>query len=189
MLADASTLGWVFPALAIATWIAVPIYAARARGRLYAGFSLVILTLSLPPALVLHARLRAWVPVDLVFALDVAFALSMAAAGVHLAHLVNARMRSSAFRWAVSAPGQTFLGAGMLAGPWLLILLPFRLLFSALDWEGVLSAWTALEAMPLVVSVASVLTSVTTRPETVRFHVSARGPDELPLQVAAPDGR
>ena len=48
-------LGWIFPALAFVTWIAVPTYAALARGRLYASFAGILLTISLPAALVLHA--------------------------------------------------------------------------------------------------------------------------------------
>lgn len=175
----ASGLGWVFPAIALITWIAVPSYAAIARGRLYAAFAGVLLTVSLPAALVLHARLREIVPSELVGPLDILFAYSMAAAGVQFAHLVRARMRGSLFRWLVSVPGQTFIAAGMLAGPWLLLLLPFRLLFDALGWTAVQNAWTLLESLPLAVSVASILTSVTTRPETVRFRLSRQGPDEV----------
>ena len=171
--------GWLFPALALVTWIAVPCYAAIARGRLYAAFAGVLLTFSLPAALVLHARLRLVMPEARVGALDLLFAYSMAAAGIQLAHLVRARMRSSWFRWLVSVPGQTFIAAGMLAFPWLLVLLPFRLLFGALGWMTLLEAWTFLEALPLAVALASILTSVTTRPETVRFRLSREGPDEL----------
>jgi hypothetical protein len=59
------------------------------------------------------------------------------------------------------------------------VLLPFRLLFGALGWSTLLCAWTILESLPLVVSFASILTSVTTRPETVRFRLSRQGPDEV----------
>ena len=44
----ANSIGWLFPALAFTTWVGVPIYAAWVRGRLYAAFAGVILTLSLP---------------------------------------------------------------------------------------------------------------------------------------------
>ena len=37
-------LGWIFPTLAIATWVGVPCYAAIARGRVYAIFAAVLLT-------------------------------------------------------------------------------------------------------------------------------------------------
>lgn len=170
---------WLFPALAVAVWIGVPIYAAIARGRFYAIFSAVLLTFALPAALLLHARLRLLVPEALTTPIDVAFAYSMAAAGAQFAHLVRARMRSSLFRWAVSVPGQTFIAAGMLAGPWLLLLLPFRLAFDAFGWKAALDGLVLLEALPIFVSVASILTSVSARPETVRFELSDQGPERM----------
>ncbi len=169
--------GWLFPALAITAWIAVPTYAAIVRGRLYAMFALVLMTFSLPAALILHARLRGLVPEPALAWMDIVFAYSMAAAGIQFAHLVRARMRSTAFRWLVSVPGQTFIAAGMLGGPWLLLTLPPRLIFAALDWNAVLDFWILIEALPLVVSIASILTSITTRPETVRFQTSNTGPE------------
>ncbi|MBK7950780.1 MAG: metallophosphoesterase [Deltaproteobacteria bacterium] len=173
MKLDLSTL---FPFLAAATWLAVPLYAAVARGRFYAIFSAILLSFALPGALVLHARLREVVPSLAVVPIDVLFACSMAAAGLQFAHLVRARMRSSAFRWLVSVPGQTFIAGGLLSGPWVLALLPFRWLFGALDWHGALVALTAVEAIPLGLAVASVLTSIGARPETVRIALSREGP-------------
>jgi len=172
-------LGWLFPTIAVITWIAVPTYAAIARGRFYAIFSAVLMTFSLPAALILHARLRLLIPEPLLTGFDLAFAYSMAAAGIQFAHLVRARMRSSVFRWLISVPGQTFIAAGMLGGPWLLLLLPLRLLFGSLDWSTALVGLTFVEGLPLVVSIASILTSVTTRPEIVRFGLSDRGPDAM----------
>ncbi|MEM9174969.1 MAG: metallophosphoesterase [Myxococcota bacterium] len=174
---ETGPLAWLFPTLAVAVWIGVPVYAALVRGRLYAIFSLVLLTFALPAALLLHARLRLLVPESLATPIDIAFAYSMGAAGIQFAHLVRARMRSSGFRWAISVPGQTFIAAGMLAGPWLLLLLPFRLAFDAFGWTGLLEAWTLVEALPIFVSLASILTSVSARPETVRFALSDRGPE------------
>lgn len=167
---------WLFPLLALATWIAVPLYAAIARGRFYAIFSGVLLSFALPGALVLHARLRSLLPAEAALAIDLLFAYSMTAAGVQFAHLVRARMRSSAFRWLVSVPAQTFIAGGMLSGPWLLVLLPVRVLFGALDMRGALTALTLVEAIPLALAVASVLTSVAARPETVRIRLSREGP-------------
>jgi len=172
-------LGWIFPTLAIATWVGVPCYAAIARGRVYAIFAAVLLTLSLPAALVLHGRLRMLFPPGVAAGLDLLFAYSMAAAAVQLAHLVRARMRSSLFRWAVSVPAQTFIAGGMLAGPWLLVLLPLRLLCQALDWTGALTVLPFVEALPLAVAVASIATSIAVRPETVRFRLGDVGPREL----------
>lgn len=178
-MSQEAALAWLFPALAVAVWIGVPTYAALARGRFYAIFSLVLLTFALPAALILHARLREIVPEILSTPIDIAFAYSMAAAGIQFAHLVRARMRTSLFRWAISVPGQTFIAAGMLAGPWLLILLPFRLAFDAFGWTAILGLWTLLEALPLVVALASILTSVSARPETVRFALSDQGPERM----------
>jgi predicted MPP superfamily phosphohydrolase len=169
-------LAILFPVLAVATWVCVPIYAALVRGRFYAIFSAVLLGFSLPGALVLHARLRAAIPPEWVVVVDAVFAWSMLVSGVQFAHLVRARMRSSAFRWLVSVPGQTFIAGGMLAGPWLVVLLPFRMLFEALGWSSVLIAWTFVEAIPLAIAVASVLTSTVARPETVRIRLAREGP-------------
>ena len=173
------SLAWLFPLIAVATWVVVPLYAARARGRLYAAFAGVILTFSLPAAMVLHARLRELAAQDWVDFVDALFAYSMLAAGIQLAHLVRARMRGPAFRLLVSVPGQTFIAAGMLAGPWLLLLLPFRLLFDAFGATTVLDAWTLVEAFPLAVAVASILTSVSTVDETVRFALAGDGPEAM----------
>jgi predicted MPP superfamily phosphohydrolase len=172
-------MGWLFPTLAVLAWIVVPAYAAYARGRLYAGFSAAMLTFALPAALVLHARLREVGGPEFTIFLDFIFAYSMLAAGIQLIHLVRARMRGSAFRWLISVPGQTFIAAGMIAGPWLLLLLPFRLLFQAIDWTHVLSLWTGLEALPLPIAAASILTSISARPETVRFRLSGQGPAKI----------
>ena len=166
----------LFPVLAVATWLGVPLYAALVRGRFYAIFSAVLLSISLPGALVLHSRLRAVLPAEWGHAIDAVFAWSMLVSGVQFAHLVRARMRSAVFRWLVSVPGQTFIAAGMLAGPWLIVLLPFRMLFGALDWTGALAALTFVESIPLAVAVASVLTSTAARPETVRIRLAREGP-------------
>ena len=55
----------LFPVLAVATWLGVPLYAALVRGRFYAIFSAVLLSVSLPGALVLHLRLRAALPAEI----------------------------------------------------------------------------------------------------------------------------
>jgi len=172
-------ISWIFRALALVTWIGVPTYAAFVRGRFYAVFSLVILSFSLPGALILHSRLRALSSPEITLLLDFLFAYSMAAAAVQFTHLVRARMRSSFFRWLVSVPSQTFIAGGMLAGPWLLLLFPVRLAFDALDWQTTLTAWTLIEALPLVVAALSIATSMNTRPETVRFRLSRQGPEKI----------
>lgn len=172
-------LAALFPVLAFATWLGVPLYAAFARGRFYAIFSAVLLSVSLPGALVLHSRLRTVLPAEWELAIDGVFAWSMLVCSVQFAHLVRARMRSSAFRWLVSVPGQTFIAAGMLAGPWLILLLPFRMLFDALAWESALAVLTFVEAIPLALAVISVTTSTAARPETVRIRLARDGPKAL----------
>jgi predicted MPP superfamily phosphohydrolase len=170
---------WLFRVLAVATWIGVPIYAAFVRGRFYAIFSAVLLSFSLPAAWILHSRLRELFSPDIAFFLDLLFAYSMAAAGIQLTHLVRARMRGSIFRWLVSVPAQTFIAGGMLSGPWLLLLFPFRLVFDSLNWQTTLTVWTLVEALPLVIAALSIVTSMTTRRETVRFRLSRQGPEVI----------
>jgi predicted MPP superfamily phosphohydrolase len=173
---DAVWLLWI---LAGATWVGVPIYAAIVRGRFYAVFSGVLLTFALPSALILHSRLRELTSPDVTIALDLLFSYSMAAAGVQFAHLVRARMRGSLFRWLVSVPAQTFIAGGMLATPWLILLFPIRWALGSLEWQGALMLWTLIEALPLAVAGLSIVTSMTTRLETVRFRLSQQGPDTI----------
>lgn len=172
-------LSHLFPLLAFATWLGVPLYAALARGRFYAIFSAVLLSFALPGALILHGRLRTLAPEIVVPPLDLLFAYSMAAAGLQLAHLVRARMRSRGFRWLVSVPGQTFIAGGMLSGPWLLACLPIRLVLGALDQESGLVVLGLVEAIPLALAALSILTSVAARPETVRIELARDGPESL----------
>jgi hypothetical protein len=147
---------WVFFVLALASWIGVPTYAALARGRFYAIFAAVILSFAIPPAWILHARIGALTGEPIRPWIDLLFAWSMGAAGIQLAHLVRARLRSRLFRLLVSIPGQTFLAAGMLAGPWLLLMLPIRLLLGAFDLETTLAALSVVEALPLLVALLSI---------------------------------
>ncbi len=173
------SLSSLFPMLSIFIWIAIPLYAALVRGRFYAIFSAVILSFSIPSALLLHERLSELVAISIRPSLHLLFAYSMLAAGVQLAHLVRARMRGSVFQWLVSVPGQTFLAAGMLAGPWLLLLYPLRLIFEILGLGGALAGLSCIEALPLLVAVLSIGTSLSTRPETVRFSLAREGPSEF----------
>lgn len=178
-------LALLFPGLAALTAIAVPLYAAVVRGRFYAIFSAVLLGFSLPGALVLHARLREALPafpvgpIGSIEVVDALFGISMLAAAIQLAHLVRARMRGSLFRWSISVPGLTFIAGGMLAGPWLVALLPVRILLQALAGPEAERALTFVEALPLGVAVVSVLTSVAARPETVRIALGREGPKRL----------
>ncbi len=176
---------WAFPVIAITTWLGVPLYAALARGRLYALFAAVLLTLSIPAAWILHARLGILFGDSTRLWLDAIFAWSMAAAGLQMGHLVRARLRGRAFRLLISVPGQTFVAAGLLALPWLLLLLPIRVLLSVFAGPDALLALTVVEALPLLVALLSVATSIATRPELVRFGLDREGPAEferMPVQ-------
>jgi len=172
-------LWWLFPALALATAIAVPLYAWSVRGRRYATFAAVILALSMPGALVTHWRLSHTVPHELEPWLHAAFAYCMGAAGVHLAHLVRARMRGPLFRLGVSVPGQTFVAAGFLAGGWLLLWLPIRAVLWAFSLDGVLAWLRWVDAVPLVVAAVSAITSPRPSIEWVRVRLGADGPEEV----------
>lgn len=187
----------LFPALAVATWIGLPLYAWARRGRRYASFGAVILTLSLPGALVSHTRLAGALPAPALPALHAAFALAMAAAAVHLAHLVRARMRSAPFRLGVSVPGQAFVAAGFMAGGWLLALLPLRGALWAAGLEGALAGLRWLDLAPFAVASVAAVASPWPSLEWVRIRLGRDGPLEVarvPVerhrrQRPAPSGR
>lgn len=170
---------WVFPALALATAICVPLYAWTVRGRSYAIFALVILGFALPGALLMHPRLAALFGESLRPWLDYAFGASMAAAGFHLALLVRARLRSRLFRLLISVPGQTFIAAGFMSGLWLLLLLPPRALLVALGFESALAALAWLDLLPFLIAGISVLTSIRPVIELVRVHPGRAGPEQV----------
>ncbi|MGH0034570.1 MAG: metallophosphoesterase [Myxococcota bacterium] len=172
-------LPWLFPLLAVLTAVTVPLYAGWMRGRRYGVFSAITLGVSLPGALIGHARLVQTVPESVVPWLHLAFAYCMAAAGVHLAHLVRARMRSPWFRLGASVPGQTFVAAGFMMGGWLLALLPIRALFWALSLDGVLAVLRPLDWLPLIVAAASAISSPRPSIEWVRVRLGVDGPEEV----------
>lgn len=163
-----AVLPLVFPALAVTTLIGVPLYAWRVRGRVYAIFGLVILAIALPGALVMHPRVVALAPAVAPL-LHAAFAYGMAAAAVHLAGLVQARLRPRAFRWAISIPGMAFIAIGALSGLWLLALLPVRAALALGGFASALAALGWLDLVPFVVGALSVLTSLRTVEELVRI--------------------
>ncbi len=173
---------WMLRGLALLAFVGLPLYAWRVRGRRYAIFGLVILAFSLPGALVTHARLSGWLFAEWRPWVDLAFAYSLGAAGLHLAHLVRARLRARPFRVLVSVPGQAFLAAGFLAGLWLLLLLPFRLALGALGFDEALRALRWLDLVPFAVAGFSIFTSITPgrlAVEWVRVYLGADGPAEL----------
>jgi predicted MPP superfamily phosphohydrolase len=172
-------LAWSFHAVAVLTLVGVPLYAWRLRGRAYAIYACIILLLSLPGAVVTHARIAMWLPPAHRAAVDAAFLFSMAAAGLHLAHLVQARLRSLPFRLGVSVPGQVFIAAGFLSGLWQLLLLPPRWGCELAGFAGAARALDWLDPVPLIVAVLSVFTSSRRTTEWVRVHLGDAGPPEV----------
>jgi len=168
------------PALAAAlAGVGIPLYALRVRGRSYAIFAAVILALSFPAALVLHARLAATLPARFAPALAIGFGYGVVAAGAHLASLVRARLRSRWFRWSVSVPGMAFVGMGALAGPWLLALLPLRGALALASLTPALEALRWLDLVPLAVAGASLATSLRLPREVVRVRLGGVEPEEV----------
>jgi predicted MPP superfamily phosphohydrolase len=168
-------LGTSFLTVAAATTAGVPLYAWRVRGRDYALFAVVILALSLPGAVVSHARFAAWLaPVPRALA-DAAFAYGMVAAALHLAALVHPRLRRPEFRLAISIPGMAFVAAGFLAGLLLLALAPLR---AGLGWAGMTDALAVLrwlDLAPFVVVAVSLVTSARLVEEVVRVPLAGAG--------------
>lgn len=166
-------------ALALAALAGVPLYAWIVRGRTYAIFGFVILALSLPGALVAHARLRAWLPPPADLVLDAAFLWTMGAAVAHLSALVRPRLRAPAFRLLISIPGMAAVAAGFLSGLWLLALLPVRALLTVLGWTRTIDALRVLDLVPFAIVAASVITSLRLVREVVRVRLATDGPDEV----------
>lgn len=165
----------------LATVIAVvlPVAAWASRGREYAVFALVVLGVSLPGALVMHARLLDWMRPPGAVWLHAAFVWCMTAAGVHLVALVRPRLRRGLFRWTVSIPGMAFLAAGALSGLWLLALLPLRGAALLLGGDGVLALLRWLDLAPFAVAALSVVTSLRPAREVVRVTLDRSGPETV----------
>lgn len=172
-------LSWLFHAITAAIAIGLPLYAWRARGRPYAIFTGVLLALSLPGALLMHARMGAWVGSGWGPSLTVVFTALMAATGFQMAHLVTARLRGPFYRLFVSIPGQAFLAAGFVSGIWLLALLPVRGVLQAAGWDGVLATLSWLDLAPFLLCAISIGTSLRLPPETVRVRLGRAGPREI----------
>jgi uncharacterized protein len=165
--------------IALAVLAGVPAYAWAVRGRGYATFGFVILAIALAGAVALHQRLATWAPPDARPWIDVAFVYGAVAGGVHLAHLVRARLRSSLFRGLVSIPGMVFIAVGALSGLWLLALLPVRGVLWLGGWTGGLAALRWLDLLPVAVGIVSVGTSLRTAEEIVRIPLGDTGPEDV----------
>jgi uncharacterized protein len=179
---------WLVPLVGVTVLTAIPLYARAIRGRSYALFGFVILAISLPGLVIGHHRLLETLPTALRPLLDALFAYGIAAAGVHLVGLVHARLRSTAFRLLVSVPGMMTVGAGALAGVWLLALLPVRAGLAALGYERSLDVLAWLDLVPFAIAAASLVTSIRMTDETVRIPLGGSGPADhlvrLPVERA-----
>jgi predicted MPP superfamily phosphohydrolase len=172
-------LEMLFWLLAAATFVGIPSYAWRVRGRGYATYGLVILTVAMPGAVLMHARLRHLLGPALAPWIDVAFLYSMAAAALHLLSLVTPRLRTPVFRYAISIPGMTFVAGGGLSTVWLLVLLLPRLILWSLGFTRTLDVLAWADLVPIGIAVASVLTSSRLVEEVVRVAVAEDGPAEV----------
>jgi predicted MPP superfamily phosphohydrolase len=172
------TGSWV-RALALVVAVGVPVYALRVRGRSYATFGAVVLALSLPGALIAHARLADFAGPRVSPWVDAVFAWGVAAVGLHMTHLVRARLRGPGFRALVSVPGQTFTAAGFMAGWWLLALLPPRLALWGLGQAEILHALRWLDLAPFLLAAVSVATSLRPAAEWVRIPLGGGGPEQV----------
>lgn len=149
--------------------IVVPAIAFRARGRPYGIYSFLTLFLSLPTGYLVFARLHGVIPTALQAPAAILYLWGLVAACTHMIALIRPRLRSRAFRRGISLPGMAFLAGGAISLPWLLLLLPLRLLLFLLGADGLLHAMTWLDAVPPLIALASVATSRGVRWEAVRF--------------------
>ncbi|MEO2166810.1 MAG: metallophosphoesterase [bacterium] len=173
----------------------VPFVALRARGRPYGIYSLITLLLSLPMACLVFLRLRTVIPPAAWPLADAIYLWGLLASAVHMIALARPRLRSTPFRRLISIPGMAFLAGGALSLPWLLLLLPVRLVLSLLGATAILHTLVWLDIVPALIALASVGTSRGVRWEAVRFRIGEEGPAELtrtPVQRErrpASDGR
>jgi hypothetical protein len=170
---------WLLPVLALAVGVGIPTWAAHARGRTYGIFAAVVLAFSFPAGVALGMRLQSLLGPLGGPAVGWLFAYALAVTGVHFASLVKARLRTRAFRWAVSVPAQAFIALGALSLPFLLALAPVRLSLWAVDAAGLLRALHWLDLVPIAVIGFSVATSLRPRREIVRVTLGGPEPEAL----------
>lgn len=173
---------WILPA-ALIVGVVVPGLAWAVRGGAYAAFAAVVLGLSLPGAVIGHARCGSLFEGPFAVAFSALFLYGIVSTGIHMAHLAWARLRGGVFRYFVSVPGQTFAAAGFMAGVWMLLLLPLRGAFSVLGFESAIESMRWLELVPFGVAVVSVVTSLRPSEEWVRIPLD---PIAAPATIRLP---
>jgi predicted MPP superfamily phosphohydrolase len=172
-------LGVVFRGLALAVLVGVPLVAWRVRGQTYAAFGFVLLAFSLPGAWLTLGHLEAWLGEPWRGLAGLAFVWGMAASGAHLLHLIRARLRGRVFRALVSVPGQTFIAASFMAGPWQLALWPVRWGLGAAGLAEAAAVARWLDLVPYLVGAISVATSTRRVTEWVDIRLGGDGPETL----------
>ena len=162
----------LLPSLAAAIGVGVPLFAAKARGRTYALFALVLVGLSFPAGVILALRLIELSGPRFGPFVGWAFVYGIAATGLHMASLVRARLRARWVRYAMSVPGMTMLALGALALPFLLVLAPLRGLLGLLDARAALAALAYADWLPVLAIVHALATSFGARREFVRIDLA-----------------
>jgi hypothetical protein len=168
----------LLPSLAAAIGVGVPLFAAKARGRTYALFALVLVTLSFPAAVILGLRLAELSGPRLGPLVGWAFVYGIAATGLHMASLVRARLRPRWVRYGMSVPGMAMLALGALALPFLVLLAPLRGALVLADARGALAALAYADWLPVAAIAHALATSIGARREFVRIDLAHGGEPE-----------
>ena len=175
---------WLLIATASAAGIALPLYAWRARGRSFAIYSAILVTVAFPAAAGLGLRLDALASAEGFHGVGWLFVYAIAASGVHLSQLVRARLRNTLYRYAVSIPGQALIALGAICLPYFAISLPVAGLLQFAGAPDAANALRWLDLLPLVVVIASLATSMRLRREVVRIELPGDEPDDAPDTVS-----
>jgi len=174
----------LLPSLAAAIGVGVPLVAAKARGRSYALFALVLVTLSFPAGVILASRLTELSGPRFGPLVGWIFVYGIAATGLHMASLMRARLRVRWVRYAMSVPGMTMLALGALALPFLLALAPIRLLLGLAQADGALAALAYADWLPVLAIAHALATSFGARREFVRIDLARGGEPEALERIA-----
>ncbi len=151
----------------------MPLFAARARGRTYAIFAAVLVTVSFPAAVVLATRLVDLAGPGAGALIGWLFVYGIAATGIHMASLVRARLRQRWIRYAVSVPGMATLALGALSLPFLVALAPIRGLLQLAGAHGALAVLAWLDWLPVALVAHALATSFGARREFVRIDLAS----------------
>ena len=170
--------------------IGVPAYALWERRQIFAIATVVILVAAFPAHFALCESAAQSFPAAASW-LYGGFGYGFAAAGVHLAALVRARLRPLWFRIAISIPGLTFIAAGVLTLPWLLTLAGVRLGLRVLGLPEAAQGLTVLEGLPVLIALLSLPTSLRLRRELVRLDLDTPAGESQPEadETDPPSGR